>query len=202
METVAEGMNEVADTDNGATEKRARRSASGRVRKAASPPAGQSRKKRLKKKEKPAAEEEPWTAEEHQRFLVALEKYGSMATGKEWQNIATYVGKRSTAECWRHAEKYLLRLQSKRVEGLHGVVLDDSPSFESGKWSWDENKLFENLLVKFPINRKDRYEKIAAAIPGKSVDQIKNRYKLLIYDISKISSGEDVTLDFHVPARS
>ena len=46
-----------------------------------------------------------WKLDEHQRFLVALKKFGH----GNWIQIADYVGTRSASQCQSHAQKYYLR---------------------------------------------------------------------------------------------
>ncbi|GJQ15050.1 hypothetical protein GpartN1_g6841.t1 [Galdieria partita] len=48
-----------------------------------------------------------WKLDEHQRFLIALKKWGH----GNWIQIADYVGTRSASQCQSHAQKYYLRKQ-------------------------------------------------------------------------------------------
>mmetsp|Transcript_47265 Transcript_47265/g.94745 ORF Transcript_47265/g.94745 Transcript_47265/m.94745 type:complete len:419 (+) Transcript_47265:70-1326(+) len=56
-----------------------------------------------------------WLPDEHQRFLVGLQKYGH----KDMKSIAEYVGTRSTVQVRTHAQKYFLKLER------HGKSLGD-----------------------------------------------------------------------------
>lgn len=58
-------------------------------------------------------------------------------------------------------------------------------------WTREQDIAFENALVAFPDeDSEDRWEKIAADIPGgKSVEEIKNHYELLLEDLERIDSG-------------
>eukprot|EP01094_Clydonella_sp_ATCC50884_P012620 TRINITY_DN2287_c0_g1_i1.p1 TRINITY_DN2287_c0_g1~~TRINITY_DN2287_c0_g1_i1.p1 ORF type:complete len:442 (+),score=86.26 TRINITY_DN2287_c0_g1_i1:316-1641(+) len=51
-----------------------------------------------------------WTDAEHQRFLEAMEKFGS----KNVKAIAQYVGTRSATQVRTHAQKYFLKLKRER----------------------------------------------------------------------------------------
>lgn len=51
-----------------------------------------------------------WTAEEHQRFLEAIKKYGD----KDVKAIAAYVGSRSATQVRTHGQKYNLRLEREK----------------------------------------------------------------------------------------
>ncbi|XP_010521505.1 PREDICTED: transcription factor DIVARICATA-like [Tarenaya hassleriana] len=59
----------------------------------------------------------------------------------------------------------------------------------SSTWSREDDIAFENALVTHLDETEDRWEKIAADVPGKTPDQIKEHYELLVEDINKIESG-------------
>lgn len=65
---------------------------------------------------------------------------------------------------------------------------DDNMS-NSSLWSWEQDKAFETALVLNPEGSIDRWEKIAKAVPGKTVDEIKHHYDLLVEDINSIEAG-------------
>ena len=49
----------------------------------------------------------PWTKEEHEKFLKALEKYGNLSSGSELSKMASEIGNgRTVTDVWKHAEKY------------------------------------------------------------------------------------------------
>ncbi|XP_058089283.1 transcription factor SRM1-like [Magnolia sinica] len=56
-------------------------------------------------------------------------------------------------------------------------------------WSREQDNLFEEALVSYPEDCSDRWEKIAAAVPGKTIDEIKQHYELLVEDINNIEAG-------------
>ncbi|XP_074331376.1 transcription factor SRM1-like [Apium graveolens] len=62
-------------------------------------------------------------------------------------------------------------------------------SIEFSKWSREQNKMFEYGIATYPENSEDRWEKIAADIPGKSVEDVKRHYDLLVNDIERIEYG-------------
>ncbi|KAH0776051.1 hypothetical protein KY290_007462 [Solanum tuberosum] len=55
-------------------------------------------------------------------------------------------------------------------------------------WTKEENKIFENTLA---INKDNNnlLEEMAKALPGKSTNDIKDHYNVLIEDINIIESG-------------
>jgi len=63
-----------------------------------------------------------WTAEEHQRFLEAIKRYGD----KDIKSIAAHVGSRNATQVRTHLQKYYLRLdrEKRKKDGL-------SPPMES-----------------------------------------------------------------------
>lgn len=59
----------------------------------------------------------------------------------------------------------------------------------SSVWTKEQDKAFENALVSYPEDASDRWEKIAADVPGKSLEEIKQHYELLVDDVNRIESG-------------
>lgn len=59
----------------------------------------------------------------------------------------------------------------------------------SSEWSREQDKAFENALVTYPEDTSDRWEKIAADVPGKTLEEIKQHYELLEDDVNRIESG-------------
>lgn len=56
-------------------------------------------------------------------------------------------------------------------------------------WSREQDKAFENALATYPEDASDRWEKIAADVPGKTLEEIKDHYELLVDDVNQIESG-------------
>lgn len=59
----------------------------------------------------------------------------------------------------------------------------------NSEWSREQDKAFENAIAIHPEDAADRWEKIAADVPGKTLEQIKHHYELLVDDIKQIESG-------------
>lgn len=71
---------------------------------------------RMSKAQRVAAEQskgKAWTAEEHERFLKALEKYPS----GPWKAIAEFVGSKNSRQTMTHAQKYRQKFE-RRQRGL------------------------------------------------------------------------------------
>ncbi|KAF8396889.1 hypothetical protein HHK36_018524 [Tetracentron sinense] len=60
---------------------------------------------------------------------------------------------------------------------------------KSTKWTPEENKLFENALAIFDTDTPDRWQKVAARIPGKSEIDVIKQYEELKADVSDIEAG-------------
>ncbi|XP_074357845.1 transcription factor DIVARICATA-like isoform X2 [Apium graveolens] len=60
---------------------------------------------------------------------------------------------------------------------------------KSTRWTNEENKLFENALAKFDKDTPDRWQKVAAMVPGKTVADVMRQYKELEDDVSSIEAG-------------
>lgn len=59
----------------------------------------------------------------------------------------------------------------------------------SSIWSREQDIAFENALATYPEDSVDRWEKIAADVPGKTLQEVKNHYEILLDDVSRIESG-------------
>ncbi|GFP85883.1 protein radialis-like 6 [Phtheirospermum japonicum] len=68
-----------------------------------------------------------------------------------------------------------------------------SSQYRPGSWTAQENKLFEKALARFDRDTPDRWHNVARAVGGgKSVEEVKRHYEILIEDLGQIESG-------HVP---
>ncbi|XP_057778660.1 transcription factor DIVARICATA-like [Salvia miltiorrhiza] len=63
-------------------------------------------------------------------------------------------------------------------------------SMAAAEWSWSEDKIFEDALVKFPEGTPDRWQKITGQLPGKSERDVIAHYEALVHDIAAIEAGE------------
>ncbi|XVE94709.1 hypothetical protein REPUB_Repub02eG0032100 [Reevesia pubescens] len=59
-------------------------------------------------------------------------------------------------------------------------------------WTPKQNKLFENALALYDKDTPDRWNNLARAVGGKTVEEVKMHYENLVEDIKQIESG-------HVP---
>ena len=65
----------------------------------------------------------------------------------------------------------------------------NSLSSYSSSWTAKQNKLFETALAVYDEDTPDRWMKIAKAVGGKSVEEVKKHYQVLIEDLRHIESG-------------
>jgi hypothetical protein len=56
-------------------------------------------------------------------------------------------------------------------------------------WTAEENKLFEKALAQIDRNAPDRWEKVAAVLPWKTVDDVRSHYHALEKDVGVIEAG-------------
>ncbi|KAJ4851609.1 hypothetical protein Tsubulata_012443, partial [Turnera subulata] len=68
-----------------------------------------------------------------------------------------------------------------------------SPNFRDGdhncKWTFEENKLFENGIAQFDPGDPDFFEQIAATLPRKTIRQVEIHFQALIEEVGMIESG-------------
>ncbi|XP_068664112.1 protein RADIALIS-like 4 [Aristolochia californica] len=57
-------------------------------------------------------------------------------------------------------------------------------------WSWEENKLFELALAMVDEGNPDRWNVVAAMVGGKTVEDVKKHYGILLEDLQYIESGQ------------
>ncbi|GFY87761.1 duplicated homeodomain-like superfamily protein [Actinidia rufa] len=62
-------------------------------------------------------------------------------------------------------------------------------AFNSSFWTREQDKAFENALAIVSEDSSDQWEKVAAMVPGKTVEEIKHHYVILVEDIDAIESG-------------
>lgn len=56
-------------------------------------------------------------------------------------------------------------------------------------WTPKQNKLFEKALATYDKDTPDRWHNIARAVGGKTAEEVKRHYEILIEDLKHIESG-------------
>ncbi|KAG6498000.1 transcription factor DIVARICATA-like [Zingiber officinale] len=73
--------------------------------------------------------------------------------------------------------------------GPNWFVAREGGGCEGWSWTAEENKRFEEALAKFDGEAPDRWAKVAASIPGKTVDDVIYHYRELVFDVIQIEAG-------------
>ncbi|GJW61246.1 RADIALIS-like protein 1 [Tanacetum coccineum] len=59
----------------------------------------------------------------------------------------------------------------------------------SGSWTTKQNKAFEKALAVFDKDTPDRWHNVAKAVGGKTAEEVKQHYEVLVEDVKHIESG-------------
>ncbi len=147
--------------------------------------------------------------DDHERFKEALETYGAGVSGEEWDEMARHCGW-SVEDTKTYAYWYMHQLFHESHGDAHvpsnhighgtetkmsenygcekesdetGVVRTDAThaTSEVAAWSYEECILFDNLLIRYPLNGKNkemklRLEKIASMLPNKNTEDCMMHY--------------------------
>ncbi|XP_058215010.1 protein RADIALIS-like 1 [Rhododendron vialii] len=60
----------------------------------------------------------------------------------------------------------------------------------SGSWTAKENKAFEKALAVYDRDTADRWQNIARAVGGKTAEEVKRQYEILVEDVKHIEQGQ------------
>ncbi|GAB4849160.1 Protein RADIALIS-like 6 [Ancistrocladus abbreviatus] len=60
----------------------------------------------------------------------------------------------------------------------------------SSSWTPKQNKQFENALALYDQDTPDRWQNVAKAVGGKSPEEVKRHYEILLQDLEHIESGQ------------
>ncbi|KAA8528653.1 hypothetical protein F0562_036008 [Nyssa sinensis] len=58
----------------------------------------------------------------------------------------------------------------------------------SSSWTLEQNKQFEEALALYDRDTPDRWQNVARAVDGKSVEEVKRHYEILVRDIIQIEA--------------
>eukprot|EP01018_Ginkgo_biloba_P008293 Gb_35973 [translate_table: standard] len=65
-----------------------------------------------------------------------------------------------------------------------------SSSNAESTWTAKQNKLFEKALAIYDKDTPDRWHNVASMVGGKSPDEVKRHYEILLEDLNCIESGQ------------
>ncbi|XAR59548.1 hypothetical protein NMG60_11015423 [Bertholletia excelsa] len=60
----------------------------------------------------------------------------------------------------------------------------------SGSWTAKQNKSFEKALAVYDKETPDRWHNIAKAVGGKTAEEVKRHYDILVEDVKNIEDGQ------------
>uniref|UniRef100_A0A8C5QSN4 DnaJ homolog subfamily C member 2 n=1 Tax=Leptobrachium leishanense TaxID=445787 RepID=A0A8C5QSN4_9ANUR len=145
-----------------------------------------------------------WSEEDLQLLIKAVNLFPA-GTNARWEVIANYMNLHSGSGIKRNAKdvinkaKSLQKLDPQQKDDINKKAFDkfkkehkvvpqsvdnavpserfDGKCVDSLPWTTEEQKLLEQALKTYPVNTPERWEKIAAAVPGRSKKDCMKRYK-------------------------
>ncbi|XP_030450165.1 protein RADIALIS-like 3 [Syzygium oleosum] len=69
-------------------------------------------------------------------------------------------------------------------------MASSSMSRGSSSWTAKQNKAFEKALAVYDKDTPDRWHNVAKAVGGKTAEEVKRHYELLVEDVKHIESGQ------------
>lgn len=60
----------------------------------------------------------------------------------------------------------------------------------SGSWTAKQNKAFEKALAVYDKDTPERWNNIAKAVGGKTTEEVKRHYEILVEDVKHIEEGQ------------
>uniref|UniRef100_A0A3B4ADJ4 DnaJ homolog subfamily C member 2 n=1 Tax=Periophthalmus magnuspinnatus TaxID=409849 RepID=A0A3B4ADJ4_9GOBI len=146
-----------------------------------------------------------WSQDDLQLLIKAVNLFPA-GTNARWEVIANYMNIHSTSGTKRTAKdvinkaKNLQKLDPNQKDEINKKAFEKfkkehtcvppsidnatpSERFEKNNpvpWTTEEQKLLEQALKTYPVSTPERWEKIAAAVPGRSKKDCMKRYKELV----------------------
>ncbi|KAI1888512.1 hypothetical protein AGOR_G00185930 [Albula goreensis] len=149
-----------------------------------------------------------WNEEELQLLIKAVNLFPA-GTNARWEVIANYMNLHSTSGIKRNAKDVINKAKNLQKLDPHQKDEINKKAFEKFKkehaavpptvdnavpserfevsgaeanaaWTTEEQKLLEQALKTFPVNTPERWEKIAAVVPGRTKKDCMKRYKELV----------------------
>ncbi|XP_028933789.1 dnaJ homolog subfamily C member 2 [Ornithorhynchus anatinus] len=162
-----------------------------------------------------------WSEDDLQLLIKAVNLFPA-GTNSRWEVIANYMNLHSTSGTKRTAKdvigkaKSLQKLDPHQKDDInkkafdkfkkeHGVVPQsdsaapserfEGPCTDSTPWTTEEQKLLEQALKTYPVNTPERWEKIAAAVPGRSKKDCMKRYKELVEMVKAKKAAQEQVMN-------
>lgn len=161
-----------------------------------------------------------WNEEDLQLLIKAVNLFPA-GTNARWEVIANYMNQHSSSGAKRTAKdvinkaKTLQKLDPHQKDEINRKAFEkfkkehscvpptvdnavpserfDGQSAESNSaaWTTEEQKLLEQALKTYPVNTPERWEKISAAVPGRSKKDCMKRYKELVEMIKAKKAAQE-----------
>ncbi|KAM8973669.1 dnaJ homolog subfamily C member 2 [Pelodytes ibericus] len=161
-------------------------------------------------------------SEDDLQLLIKAVNLFPAGTNARWEVIANYMNLHSSSGIKRNAKdvinkaKSLQKLDPQQKDDINKKAFDKfkkehkvvpqsvdnaipSERFEgtgadSTPWTTEEQKLLEQALKTYPVNTPERWEKIAAAVPGRTKKDCMKRYKELVEMVKAKKAAQEQVL--------
>ncbi|XP_057550951.1 protein RADIALIS-like 4 [Amaranthus tricolor] len=67
--------------------------------------------------------------------------------------------------------------------------ISSSRNISTSSWTAKQNKQFERALALYDKETKDRWQNVARLVDGKSAEDVKRHYEILLEDLNRIEAG-------------
>uniref|UniRef100_A0A8C5WJ00 DnaJ homolog subfamily C member 2 n=1 Tax=Leptobrachium leishanense TaxID=445787 RepID=A0A8C5WJ00_9ANUR len=163
-----------------------------------------------------------WSEEDLQLLIKAVNLFPA-GTNARWEVIANYMNLHSGSGIKRNAKdvinkaKSLQKLDPQQKDDINKKAFDkfkkehkvvpqsvdnavpserfDGKCVDSLPWTTEEQKLLEQALKTYPVNTPERWEKIAAAVPGRSKKDCMKRYKELVEMVKAKKAAQEQVMN-------
>ncbi|GFS38967.1 DnaJ and Myb-like DNA-binding domain-containing protein [Actinidia rufa] len=134
--------------------------------------------------------EKPWGREEIELLRKGMQKYPK-GTSRRWEVISEYIGTgRPVEEILKATKTVLLQkpdsakvfdsfLEKRKPSQSIASPLTTRENSDQDVWSAVQERALVQALKTFPKETSQRWERVAAAVPGKTVNQCKKKFALL-----------------------
>ncbi|XP_061570061.1 dnaJ homolog subfamily C member 2 isoform X2 [Cololabis saira] len=127
-----------------------------------------------------------WNEDDLQLLIKAVNLFPA-GTNARWEVIANYMNLHTTTGMKRTAKDVINKAKNlqRLASGSEG---------NTAPWTTEEQKLLEQALKTYPVSTPERWEKIAAAVPGRTKKDCMKRYKELVEMVkAKKAAQQQVT---------
>ncbi|XP_078091758.1 dnaJ homolog subfamily C member 2 isoform X1 [Mustelus asterias] len=159
-----------------------------------------------------------WLEEDLQLLIKGVNIFPA-GTNTRWEVIANFINSHSTSGIKRTAKdvinkaKNLQKLDPLQKDEINKKAFEkfnkehstavaaldkatpserfEAPGGDINPWTAEEQKLLEQALKTYPVNTPERWEKIAATVPGRTKKDCMKRYKELVEMVKAKKAAQD-----------